>query len=175
MATIDSLRMANDYATTATCVIGEAAYEVNLITIINDQINFNDSITTPGRTVSIKRLTIADGYRGFVTPDGYMNVPVKQVDGEQLLLSGGIITNQLLILGPISFPYTAGHVSGGIDPNVFQPPRGSSGNTQIFIQLQGQSLSSNGNFFEIKQIMLSHMATVCYNLLLQATASNPLL
>lgn len=169
----EAFKYSEDFMLAFTSIIGRTPYQIFLITITNDQIDINDVNT--GRVVTEQRILIADGYRSYAAGDGYLNPIVKQLSGEQLVLSNGQLTANQLMLGPIVFPYTANGFSGGTDAALFQPPLGSNSNTQIYVQIRGPGLSPKGNFFEVKQVVLKNMAAFSYKLLLEATSSNPAL
>ena len=168
-----SFKYSEDFMLAFTSIIGRSPYEVFLITITNDQVDIND--TNTNRVVTEQRILIADGYRSYAAGDGYLNPIVKQLDGQQLILSNGQLTSNHLMVGPIVFPYVWNNFSGGTDATLFQPPIGSNSNTQIYVQIRGPGLSPNGNFFEVKQVVLKNMAAFSYRLLLEATSSNPAL
>lgn len=169
----EAFKYAEDFMLAFTSIIGRSPYKTYLITITNDQVDIND--TGSGRTVTEQRILIADGYRDYAAGDGYLNPIVKQLDGQQLVLSNGQLTANQLMVGPIVFPYDYNNFSGGTDSALFQPPIGSNSNTQIYVQIRGPGLSTNGNFFEVKQVVLKNMAAFSYRLLLESTSSNPLL
>jgi hypothetical protein len=168
-----AFKYAEDFMLAFTSIIGRSPYHSYLITITNDQVDINDVNT--GRVVTQQRLLIADGYRDYAAGDGYLNPIIKQINGEQLVLSNGQLTANQIMLGPIVFPYNWNNFAGGTDSALFQPPLGSNSNTQIYVQLRGPGLSPNGNFFEVKQVVLKNMAAFSYRLLLEATSSNPAL
>lgn len=167
-----NLRYALDFgAGPVTSIVGITQYQVWLINVTNDPIGFDDASNQ--RSVTQTRLTVADGYRTYAVGDGYLNPRVRQVDGEQLLISNGQITAQKLMLGPFVFPYTVNGFSGGIDPVKFQPAIGNTNSTEIYIQLRGPALSPKSNFFEVKKIVLLGMNNIAYRLELEATLQNP--
>ena len=168
-----AFKYAEDFSLAMASIIGRCPFSIYLITITNDQIDIND--TNNARVITEQRLLYADGYRNYAAGDGYLNPIIKQLSGEQLILSNGQLTANQLLLGPLVFPYTWNNFSGGIDSVLFQPPIGSNNNTQIYIQVRGPALSPNGNFFEVKQVVLKNMAAFSYRLLLEATSSNPAL
>ena len=160
---IQAYRLAEDKAQLASCLMGNNPYQANLITITNDQINFDDPVNT--RIRNNRRITVADGYLSFAPYDGYLNPYVKSAKADTLVLSANTLTDMEAILGPLVFPYIIGTISGGIDSNVFYPLDGTNNNTQIYIQLIGPGLNTtNGNYFKISEIILSGMDSTYYHL-----------
>jgi hypothetical protein len=164
----DPIRLANDYALLGRVMLGECPYAVWLYQITNDQISFADLPANP--TITKTRLTVCEGYLSFAPGDGYLNPPVSQLTGEQLVLSGGALTDNIVKLGPLVFPYVSGQ-GGGINPQIFQNT--SPNNEQLYIQLTGPSLNANGNYFVVKQLVIESMNNIRYWVLLQATSSTP--
>ena len=144
-------------------MIGAAQYQVYLVQVSKDQISFDD--VSAARTVAKTRITVADGYRANAPQDGYLNPVLKHQSGEQLVLSNGQLTNNLIIMGPLVFPYATATMTGGLDPTLFQPAT-SNINIQTFIQIAGSGLSPKGNFFDIKEIILEVMSNITYSVLL---------
>jgi hypothetical protein len=165
----DPLRLAADYSLLGRVMLGECPYAVYVVLITNDQINFNTLPTVP--TLTPTRITVCEGYLSFAPGDGYLNPPIRQLSGEQLVLSGGALTDNLVSLGPLSFPYVSGQ-GGGTSPALFQPP---SAEQQVYVLLQGPALNQTlaGNYFKVKQIVLNDMKNITYNVLLEATSSIP--
>jgi hypothetical protein len=155
-----------DYMLAIPSILGVAQYKVYLVQVVNDQIDFND--TAASRVVSSTRLLVADGYRDYATPDGYLNPTIQQEFGAQLVLSNGQFVDAVLLLGPLVFPYTANGFSGGIDPLILQPAIGSNNNIQIYIQIQGLGLNPKGNFFDVKEIRIADMGNLSYYAVLSA-------
>lgn len=165
----DALRVAADYGLLGRVLLGECPIAAYVVEMVNDQINF-DTLPSITPTITKTRITVAEGYISFAPGDGYLNPPIKQLSAEQISLSGGVLTDNMVVLGPLTFPYTS-IGPGGTDPNIFQP---SITNGQTYVLLQGPGFNStNGNYFEIKQIMLDDMKHITYHVLLKATASNP--
>ena len=119
------------------------------------------------------RLLMADGYRNYSAGDGYLNPMVKQEHGENVVLSNGQLTNNIIYLGPLVLPYILNGVCGGIDPKLFQPALNKNNNIQIYIQLRGQALSPKGNYFQVKELKISDMGGISYIVVLEATNTNP--
>ncbi len=160
------MRYAMDFMLAVPSVIGVSEYSIYLINVINDQIGFND--TSINEVITETRLLVADGYRTYAAGDGYLNPCIKQETGQNLVLSNGQLTTNKLILGPLVFPYTCNNFSGGLDSMIFQPPVGTNSNQQIFIQIRGNALSPNGNYFDVEEINIADMGGLSYYLVLKA-------
>lgn len=157
-----------DFVLAYTSIIGVTPYQVYVVQIKNDQIDIND--TDSARIVSSTRITVADGYRSYAAPDGYLNPILAQdkTKGEQLIISNGKLTANRLLLGPLVFSYTANNFSGGIDPQLFQPAIGSNNNLTVYVQIQGPGLSPTGNFFTIDEIAIDSMSGLSYQVILKS-------
>jgi hypothetical protein len=166
-----AFRYAMDFGLANASIVGVAEYNVYLITVVNDVIGFGDSNTSLATTA--QRIVIADGYRSYAGGDGYLNPIIQQNNGQNIVLSNGLITANTLTLGPIVLTYFANNFAGGIDPVNFQPATGTNNNTQIYIQIGGPGLSPTGNFFQIKEVIINGMSNLSYQLLLIATADKP--
>jgi hypothetical protein len=166
-----AFRYAMDFTLAQTSVLGVTPYQVYLIQIDNDLVNFDD--TTTNKQVTTTRILIADGYRNYAALDGYLNPIVTQENGENLVLSNGQIVANTIVVGPIVFPYTQNGFSGGTDAQIFQPPIGTNNNLQIYLQIQGVALSPSGNFFQVKEMKIAGMSGLSYQLVCTATVTNP--
>jgi hypothetical protein len=164
-----AFRYAMDFSLAVTNIVAVTPYQVYLINIVNDQIDITD--TSANRVVTQTRILMADGYRSYAPFDGYLNPIVQQEDGSQLVLSNGQLTSNKIMVGPIVFPYTLNNFSGGTDIQLFQPSIGNNNNTQIYIQIRGDALSPKGNFFDIKEAVISDMGGLSYRLICEATSS----
>lgn len=166
-----ALRAAMDEGLAIPSIMGVSEYQSYLIIITNDQINSDDS--SNNKVVVTSRLTVADGYRCWAPRDGYLNPMLKQMAGEQITISNGQLTNNLLVLGPLVFPYEICCETRGTDPQRFQTVSYQSNNTQIYIQIKGLGLSPLGNFFQVKEIKIDDMGSLSYHVLLEATVTVP--
>jgi hypothetical protein len=173
----NALKYAEDMTNVVDCLLAQNRKKVNLVNIISDQINYND--TTTNKTVIITRIVIADGYRSYAPPDGYLNPRVELAKSVGILVSSnGQLTDNMFVVGSLVFPYTLNGFSGGLDPIVFQPASERASNIQTYLQIFGLGLSPTGNFFQIKEILLSGKGIqegISYKLLIEATSTNPLL
>jgi hypothetical protein len=160
------IRYALDFGMVGVNVVGLKPYQVDLITIQNDQIGFNDVST--GRSVNVFRLLVADGYRFYAPGDGYLNPKVTQESGEQLMVSGGQLTSITIRLGPFCFPYNVNNFAGGKDPALFQPTSG-----QVYVRIMGPGMAAEGNFFDVMKVATDNMGNLTYYLILTATQQNP--
>jgi hypothetical protein len=182
MSITSALSYAEDFTNAVDCIISENTKSVYVVSIVNDQIGYDDS----GASVvaSTTRITIADGYRAYLasedTPfDGYLNPGMRQLSRSEVkFLSNGQLTTNMFLVGPICFPYTYNSFSGGLDPlAVFQPPIGSNSNLQVYLQIFGTGLPETNNFFAIKDIVLTGKGIqegISYKLLVEACLVNPL-
>jgi hypothetical protein len=162
-----------DFTLAIPAIIGVAPYSIFVVTIANDQVDINDVATN--RQVTETRILLADGYRDYAGGDGYLNPFIVQSEGNQLVLSHGQLTANTLKMGPLVPPYFWNDFAGGTDSAVFQPSIGSNNNLQVFVQIRGHELTLNGNFFEVKEIVIDTLMGLSYHVMLEATASNPLL
>jgi hypothetical protein len=159
----EAFRYAMDWGGLALASITSVSpYSSYVVQTISDLIDFDDN-STPITTIT--RLLIADGFRPYAPNDGYLNPMLKQESGSQFTISQGQLTNNTLVLGPIVFPYTYNGFTGGVDTAIYQPP---TKKTSIFIQIRGPGLSTSGNLFNIKEIIIDGMAGLSYSLQLQA-------
>jgi hypothetical protein len=172
---IDAIRLSADYAQLGPCLVGFNPYACWIVEINNDQ-SFN---ATTAPVIFQTRLTVANAYSSYAPGDGYLNPPVRQMSGQQILLSGGAITDNLITMGPFVFPYETTFVSGGTDPVSFQPDS-STFNNQLYVWINtsgtGQGLAlnaNNGNYFEVKKLQLSNMNNISYLVVLQSTSYVP--
>src|SRR5271166_3804021 len=91
-----------DLADGVVASLGLAPYAIYLTQIVNDHVAYNDPDGYAVRTDT--RITVkscycnccgADGY------DGYLNPPIRQKEGQQLVISNGALTANEFILGPL--------------------------------------------------------------------------
>lgn len=172
----NNLRFAFDFAQSVQSNLGLNPNKCWFVNVVNDQINFDSlpASTTPVLT----RITLADGYRFWTSggdDDGYLNPQVNQLSSEQVVLSGGSLTDNMVILGPLVYPYVSpyGHTFG-TDPNLFQKVDDSFSNNQLFIKIIGPTFPPQGSYFEVKRIIIGDMENVDYSVLLKSTSSQPL-
>ena len=164
-----AMRYAMDFTLAQTSIVGVTPYSVYVYQILNDQVDISD--TDGYRVVLKERILIADGYRTYASQDGYLNPIVTQEMGESLLVSNGQITSNIIILGPLVFPYTANNFTGGIDTAIFQPPILDNNNIQVYVQLRGDALSPKGNFFDVDEIKTADMGGLSYYVVLKSNTS----
>lgn len=159
MAFIDTIRAAQDNGVGIIAFKEMSNYKVFLVTVTNDQTNYDD--TSASRIRTNTRLTVGSGVASNLNPQ--IQYIQKRDLNQTSILSGGALTEMELMIGPIAFPYNTGYQSGGIDPAVFQPGPTSNKNTSIYIQLTGFGMNqANGNYFKIKEIVLNGMDNVFY-------------
>lgn len=163
-----ALRYAADQALAVPSIVGVSPYAVYLVTITNDQVQFND--TGSSRAVLTERILVADGFRSYAALDGYLNPLITQMNGEALIISGGQILATNLVMGPLVAPYSYNSFVGGTDPQLFQPLQGSTANTQVFVQIKGTGLSPKGNWFAIKWVELDALRGLTFKVILESTS-----
>lgn len=172
----DSLKFAEDFTNVVDCLLAQNRKQVNLVIITNDNINYNDP--TNQKTVIETRITIADHYRSYAPIDGYLNPRVEQYNSDIMVSANGQLTDNLLLIGSLVFPYEVNGFRGGIDPVMFQPASSSVSSIQTYIQILGLGLSPQGNWFQIKEIKLTGKGIqegISYKVLVEATSTIPLL
>lgn len=178
---ISALRFAEDYANAVDALLQETPYHT-FLTIVNNSYVGIESLgnTTPSRTDL--RITIADGYRSYLVQqgqdDGYLYPQIEQISGLQNFASEGVLTSNVLVLGPLVLPYTLiNGITGGTDPAQFQPSIGDPiNNVSYWIWLVGPGInnSDNGNYYDIKEMKIDAMNNINYYLVLQAAQKPPL-
>ena len=157
---IDSIRAAADNAAGIIAAKEMSNYEITLVNVINDQVNFDDSSSTRIRTDT--RLTVGNAVGTNLNPHIHY-LPYKTINNGINILSGAALTNMELMLGPLIFPYDAGYQKGGIDPSLFQPGPTAANNTSIYVKIMGLGLNQvNGNYFNITEVVLSGMDNTFY-------------
>lgn len=164
-------RFSMDQTLSTTSIQGVTPYQVWLIQIANDIVNYDDN--TLNKTVIQTRITVGNLLAVYSAEDGFLNPIVTQENGENLVLSGGQITDNIILLGPLVYPYKVNQYSGGTNSQIFQPQNDATNNTQVFVQLRGDSLSPKGNFFEVKEIKIDDMGGISYQVVLKATITSP--
>jgi hypothetical protein len=77
---------------------------------------------------------------------GAYNIKVRNVSQQEAIASAGLYTNQDLVCGPITPPYT-GSILDNNNISVFDPPVGGSP-TEVFFSIVGPGYSANGDWFK---------------------------
>lgn len=101
--------------------------------------------------------------------DGYTAPRVRQVNKEDIVLSGGQLRDQDLIIGPFTFPYDDnGGNTGGYDPLIFSPATITS--DEFYINVQGPNIPTGGLNFK-KLYDDSAKANVMYRVYIRNVAA----
>ncbi len=77
---------------------------------------------------------------------GAYNVKVRNVSQREAIASAGLYTDQDLVVGPITPPFS-GSALDNDNISVFDPPVGGSP-TEVFFNIQGPGYSVNGDWFK---------------------------
>lgn len=172
----DAIRYSIDFGALATLnVLGFTQNAVYVCDITDDQLAFGDTGTS--RIINVQRLLVADGYRSYAVGsggDGYLNPMVRQINGQQVILSGGLITNQELVIGPICLSYNYNGFAGGVSTQLFQNNNSTDDNVSTYIHIMGRGLNPAGNYFAVKQIILEGMHNLTFKVLLDSNNVFPL-
>ena len=159
-APIEMIRYAADVGLRVPDLLGLRPYHM--------EIHFTEWAGRPGvgvPTVSTFRLT-----NGSVQ-DGYVNPRFRQVTKQEIVLSGNLLQDQDIVIGPLLFPYDTGMgETGGIDPDIFSDPIASVGSvTEMYINITGPNLPAAGNNY--KKIWDATDRNVIYRVYLRNTGS----
>jgi hypothetical protein len=155
MGVIDSIRFAADVALGVPSLIGLRPYSMSLETLTwsGDRPGIGTLITT---SVPLYN-------------DGYVNPRFRQVSKQEVVLSGGVLKDQDVVIGPFVFPYNDGLGDvGGTDPLSFSPPTNSLV-TEFYINIQGPNFPIGGSQF--KKIWDNSERNVMYRVYLRNTAA----
>lgn len=109
--------------------------------------------------------TSTDGYT-IVRNALSVNVRLRQVSKQEIVLSGGQLKDQDIVIGPIVFPYSTTIGSGGLDPMVFSTANPSE---ELYINIDGPNYPTGGSYF--KKIYDTSDRTVMYRVYLRNTAA----
>jgi hypothetical protein len=162
---IDTLRAAEDNGFGIVAYKELSPYQVFLVNVINDQVNFNDSAATRVRTDT--QITVGTGVGLNLNP--HIQYLVKMDTNQVSVLAGAALTDMEIMLGPLAFPYNTGYQSGGFDPANFQPGPTSANNTQIYVHILGEGMNQiNGNYFKVNEVVLNGMDNIFYYVKLTA-------
>lgn len=162
---IDTIRAAADNGVGIVAYKELSDFEVYLVNVTNDQVNFNDSDAS--RTRVDTRITVGSAIGTNLNP--HVSYITKMDEFTTSVLAGGALTDMELMLGPLIFPYDTGYQTGGYSPSNFQPGPTSAKNTQIYVHLIGDGLNqANGNYFKVKEVVLNGMDNTFYYVKLTA-------
>jgi hypothetical protein len=163
---IDSIKFAADAALSVPNLIDLRQYSVTLNTVIWSGARPGLGTVT---NISVPVFNF-DGYFEGQPNDGYVNPKFRQVNKQEIVLSGGVLKDQDVVIGPFVFPYDDGlGDSGGLDPTVFSPQ--ISMTTEFYINIQGPNFPVGGSNF--KKIWDNTQLNVMYRVYLRNTGSNP--
>jgi hypothetical protein len=156
---IDFIRFAADTALTVPALLSLRPYTVTLNTVTWS----GDRPGVGTRTLVTRVVTNGDGVDG----DGYVNPRFRQVSKQDIVLSGGFLKDQDVVIGPFVFPYNTGTKSGGLDPLVFSPS--SSTTDEFYINIQGPNFPAGG--VNYKKIWDNSERNVMYRIYMRATSA----
>jgi len=115
----------------------------------------------PGLGTAVNQTIAVVGYSG-------VHAKIRQVSKQEVMLSGGTLKDQDVVLGPICLPYqTTFGVTGGMSPSLFSPaPNGAN---EMFINIQGVNMPTGGANF--KKIYDETDKNAVYRVYLRSTAN----
>jgi len=166
MATfIDTIRAAQDNGFGIVAYKELSNFQVYLVNVVNDAVNFDDS--PAGRQRTDTRITVGAAIAPNLNP--HVQYLTKMDTNQVSVLAGAALTDMELMLGPLAYPYDTGYQTGGYDPASFQPGPTAAQNTQIYVLVKGQGLNqANGNYFKVKEVVLNGMDNIFYYVRLTA-------
>lgn len=151
---IDFIRFAADQVLTVPDQLQLRPYQVIL-----------NTLTWSGDRVGVGTLTPSSQQ---VFNKGTVNPRFRQVSKEEIALSGGILRDQDIVIGPFCFPYDDGlGDTGGYDPLIFTPP--ASASVEFYINIQGPNFPSGG--LQFKKIWDTTDRNVMYRIYLRNVAA----
>ena len=98
--------------------------------------------------------------------DGYINPRFRQVTREEVVLSGGVLRDQDVVIGPFVFPYSTPFATGGLDPLTFNPTL--SNTCEFYINIMGPNFPAAG--LQFKKIWDDTQKNVMYRVYLRSTS-----
>lgn len=161
---IDFIRFAADQALSVPALLSLRPYTVTI-----------NTLTWDGARPGLGNLTQTsiplynyDGYVDGYVNDGYVNPKFRQVTKQEISLSGGVLKDQDVVIGPFVFPYDDGAGnSGGLDPATFSPSIATT--TEFYINVVGPNFPAEGSQF--KKIWDKTDLNVVYRVYLRNTAA----
>ena len=151
---IDFIRYAADQALAVPALIDLRPYTVTL-----------NTLTWDGDRPGVGNLTQVS------TPvynDGYVNPRFRQVSREEIVLSGGALRDQDVVIGPFVFAYDDGlGDTGGLDPLTFNPT--ITPVMEFYINITGPNFPVGG--LQFKKIWDNSERNVLYRVYLRNTAA----
>ena len=152
----DVLRSILDNAYSIPAQLGLHQYTVTLVTISND----GGSRPAVGGTRVRTETPLLIG--------GNQNPAVRHVSEQDITLSGDVLKDKDMVIGPIVLPYiTPNCVDGyGTSINIFDPLDNNTNrnNLQIYFLIEGPGLAAAGNYFEKIYMVVSGSGSLSYNI-----------
>ena len=158
MAVLDNIRFATDLVLATPNALGLRNFVVTLTSIVEagaSRPGFGGTKTTT-QTV-VQNL-------------GTVNVRLREVSTKDIFMSGGLLQDKDVVIGPIVYPYDTGTVTGGTAFSIWEPPV-SADATQLFIKITGEGLYPSGSFF--KKIHADTSKNITYKIYLRNTGIQP--
>lgn len=152
---IEYIRYAADQALAVPDKINLRPYIVTLFTITWDGDRVGVGTSTDGYTIVSNALGVSPRFR--------------QVSQQEIVLSGGQLRDQDVVIGPFVFPYETHIGSGGTNPNLFSPDL-TSDPIEFYINITGPNFPEGGSNF--KKIYDNSQRNVMYRVYLRNTAAN---
>jgi hypothetical protein len=157
---LDFIKYAADTALTVPSLIGLRNYVMTL--------TFTTWTGRPGQGApTITTKTLVNG----TSLDGYANPRFRQVSKQEIVLSGNLLKDQDVVIGPFVFPYDTGlGEAGGTNPDIFSDPIATVGSvTEMYINIAGANLPTGGSNF--KKIWDETSKNVIYKVYLRDTGT----
>ena len=170
MSFIDTIRAAQDNGFGIVAATELSPYQISIVNITNDQVNFDD--VASGKVRVETPLTVGSAVGPNLNP--HIEYLTKFDSNEVSVLAGGALQDIEIMLGPLAFPYDTGFQTGGIDPALFAPARTPASNTQVYVHITGIGFNqTNGNYFKIKEVTLNGMDNIFYYVRLTSISDVP--
>lgn len=137
----NSLRYALDTSYQQAAILGLHSFSVTLITISNP--GGSRPAVGGSRVRTEQRLTIGQGFGSNFPGDGYLNPQVRFVSQQDIVLSGNLLNDRDLVIGPFVYPYDTCSLTGGLDYDLIEPAVNDN-NSQLYFKIVGHGLFENG-------------------------------
>jgi hypothetical protein len=162
---IDSLRAAADNGLGVVAATSLSPYTCTVVTVSNDQVNFDDATNTRVRVDT--PIYVGSGVGPNLNP--HVQYLEKWTADATTVLSARALMDLQMMMGPIVYPYNTGYQSGGFNTSNFAPNTITPKAVQVYVWLQGPGLNPiNGNYFKVIDIVLNGMDNIFYYVKLQA-------
>jgi hypothetical protein len=163
----DALKYSLDVCYEQPARLGLHPYSITAIVITNT------GGSRPGvggtRVRTDTRILLFDGYENGSSKDGYLNPKFEQVTGQDVFLSGNVLTDKDYKVGPLVYPYSYDSINQGTDFRVSNPVY-SSDNTQLYFYVVGPAFP-NGQYF--KRFSSKEDSALAYTLFIRLTNEIP--